>query len=183
MNNNESSTQIQTSLIYRFRELWRRYILYTREYIINVACGFETPPFITHRMTQNALDFFYEFRQYYEYEKSRIFELLLKKQFFISASLLNSANAGDTELTEIFKTEWYNNVDEIAGFLASVNPNWSKEAWQKILYDYLFLLEYEGTCEYMAKYNAELKSYETIQDQSFIIGNYMADGIINQFFK
>ncbi len=182
MNNDESRTYLQMSLIYRFRDLWRQYILWTREFIINVACHFENSPFITLRMTQLALDFAYQFRQYYGYENARIFELLLKKQFLISVQIINAVKAGDTELSDVVRAEWYTNVDEIADFLSGINPHWSKEYWQQLIYEHLYMLEYEGTCEFMAKYNADLKNYEIIEDQSLIMGNYMAEGIIKQFF-
>ncbi|MHB1153983.1 MAG: hypothetical protein ACYCWE_20845 [Eubacteriales bacterium] len=181
MNNNESRTSLQMSMVYRYRDLWRQYILWTRVYIINVACGYGVSPYLTQRMTQNSEDIAYEFRRYYEYENSKIFELLLNKQFFVSANLLNAAKAGDTELTEVVRTEWYHNVDEIADFFARVNPNWSKEEWQKILYEHLVMLENEGTCAFMTKYDADVKNYEVIENQSMVMADYMADGIIKQF--
>ncbi len=182
MNNDESRTYIQMSLIYRFRDLWRQYILWTREFIINVACNFNNSPFITSRMNQLTLDFAYQFRYYYGYEKAKILELLLKKQFFISVQIINAVKAEDKELSDVVRTEWYKNVDEITDFLSGLNPHWSKEYWQQLLYEHLFMLEYEGTCEYMAKYNADLRNYETIENQSLILANYMAEGIIKQLY-
>jgi hypothetical protein len=179
--NNIPRSKTQMILINFFRKLWREYVLWTRIFIINIACNFHNLPYITQRIIENTQDFAVEFNIFYGYEKSKIFELLLNNHFYISVKLLNDVKAGDTESVDIDRMLWYKNTDEIADFLSSINPNWSKAEWQDMLYGQLKALESEATCRYMTQFEADTLNKEEIEDRSLKIADYMAEGIINQF--
>jgi hypothetical protein len=164
-----------------FQRLWREYVLWTRIFIINIACNYHNLPYITQRIIENTKDFAVEFNLFYGYEKSKIFELLLNNHFYISVKFLNDVKAGDTESVVVDRMLWYKNADDLADFLSSINPNWSKTEWQNMLYDQLNALESESTCRFMTQFEANTLNIEEIENRSLIIANYMADGIIKQF--
>ncbi len=138
-------------------------------------------PFITQRITQNTRDFALEFIEYYGYENSKILQLLLDKHFLISAKLVHDYSIGDTALIDANRILWYDNVDEIADFFASINPYWSKAEWQNLFYEHLPLLESEASCRFMSLYEADINNREEIENRSLFLANYMAEGIIQQF--
>lgn len=181
MNSDETKTPEQLSLINRFRELWRLYILWTRQYIVNTACGFENSALITSRMVNNDKDLALLFRRYYDYEDSLLLEQLLNKQFLLSAKLVDSVKLKDSELKSAVKAELIKNTDDIASFFSSINPYWSKDYWQQLLYEQLYMLEYEGTCRYLSQYNSDAAIYQVIDDQARALADYMAQGIISQY--
>lgn len=181
MNSDGSKTPEQLNLINRLRELWRLNILWTRQYIVNTACGFENSALITSRMANNDKDLALLFRRYYGYEDSLLLEQLLNKQFLLSAKLVDSVKLNDSGLKSAIKTELIKNTDYIASFFSSMNPYWSKDYWQQLLYEQLNMLEYEGTCRYLSQYNSDAAIYQDIDDQARTLADYMAQGMISQF--
>lgn len=179
--NNIPKLNIKTILTNAYRILWRQYILWTRIYIINIACDFGNLSFITQRITENIHDFAIEFMEYYGYENSKILELLLDKHFLISVKLVNDFKTGNKELIDDNRILWYDSANDIADFLSSINPNWSKSEWQNMLYEQLPALESEATCRFMSLYEADIKNQEEIENRSLFMANYMAEEIIKQF--
>ena len=62
---------------------------------------------------------------------------LFTDHLLIAADLVNYAKAGDNQGAEKARKEWFANADEIAAFLASINPHWSQSEWRRMLYDHL----------------------------------------------
>ncbi len=179
MNNNTSRSAVQNQLINTFRELWRQHILLNNTYVINNSCNFGNLASIAQSIFQNSKDFTDALLQYYDPLKSKIFELLLDNHFYITAKLVYDTMAGDIESVEIDRNVWYMNADYTAQFLSEINTYWDKAEWQKLLYNYLYMLENNLICRYTTQ--DEVNNYEEIENLSIIIADYMAEGIINQF--
>ena len=61
------------------------------------------------------------------------FEELFTQHRTIAADLLDAAKKGEVSKAVAIRNRWYKNADEIAGFLASVNPCWDKARWKDML--------------------------------------------------
>lgn len=179
--NNIPRSNIQMNLINIFRDLWSQYIIWIRTFIINDSCDFGNLPYITERIIQNTQNFEDAFFKYYGYVNSQKFEQLLKNHFFISTELMYDVKTRNTESVNSHRIEWYKNADEIADFLASINPYWSKEKWQNLLYDHIKMLEVHEKCLLLTQYEGNIENYQAIENQSKIMADYMAEGIIKQF--
>lgn len=101
----------------------------------------------------------------------------------IAADLLNAAKNGETEKADCARKKWYRNADEIACFLSSVNPCWSKTKWQEMLYSHLEMTEKEATLRLQGKYDEDIKVFDDIENEALKMANYMFCGIINRFFN
>ena len=180
--NNKQKTDIEMNVTNTFTDLWRHHFIWLNELIINIVCNFIDLSFIIKRRNDNILDFTNELQKYYGYNKSKIFGSLLNNHIEITTKLIKDIKTGDTKSAKTDRIELYKNADEIAIFLASINPYWSKQEWQSILYDHINYIEKDTTSRIAAKCNKIYLGNETELDNHMLkMANYMAAGIIKQF--
>jgi len=155
--------------------------MWTRSFIISTAANLADLQPVTMRLLRNPSDFAKELSKYYGEEKAKKFETLLTEHITIAAKVVNAAKAGDTETLNDERKKWYVNADEIAAFLAAINPYWSNQEWRMMLYDHLKLLEIEVTERLQGQYAKDVAQYDIIEDQALMMGDLMANGIRKQF--
>lgn len=161
--------------------LLRQYFLWLTTYIINVSCNFSNIPFITQRITQIVEDIAVIINYYYGYQNSKIFELLLKNHFFISAKYVNEIHNGNIDAANEDKIELYNNSNDIANYFSGLNTYWTDQEWQNILYSHINMLEEHFGCKYYTQSEVITGINNEVENEANRIADYMAQGIIQQF--
>lgn len=181
MNRRSSNCLKHIQLNNTFRKLWMEHVVWTRLFIISTAASLGDLPFTTKRLLRNPTDFTNELSPYYGYEAASRFESLLTDHLTIAAKLVNDAKAGNTAAADIDRRSWYRNADEIAGFLASINPYWDMNKWQQLLYDHLRMTENEATYRLKSQYPSDIAEFDQIEEQALMMADYMTEGIRKQF--
>ena len=176
-----ANCQKPMNLVNTFRKLWQEHVMWTRSFIISTAANLGDLNDVTNRLLQNPKDFADALRLYYGDQKANRFEQLLTEHLQIAATLVNDAKAGNSEAASMDRKKWYQNADEIAAFLASINPYWSKADWQKLFYDHLRMTENEATYRLTSQYAKDIAEYDKIENEAMIMADYMAEGIRKQF--
>jgi hypothetical protein len=179
--NNSVNCNNRINLINTFRKLWSEHVMWTRSFIISTAANLGDLQLVTKRLLRNPTDFAAALKKYYGAEKAAKFDTLLTEHLMIGAALVNAAKAKDTETADEQRKKWYANADEIADFLSSMNPYWSKNEWQMMLYDHLKMTEDEAVKRLNGEYAKDIAQYDIIEDQALMMADYMADGIAKQF--
>jgi len=172
----------QIALKNSLRQLWEQHSFWTRSFIISTAAGLGDLDLVTKRLLRNPSDFANLLKKYYNNDKAETFQKLLEQHLLIAGDMVNAAKAGFTEDVAAYRKRWYENADMIAAFLAGINPNWNEKKWQNLLYDHLKMVEAEAIQRLNRQYDADIKTFDQIENQSLQMEDYMASGIINQFF-
>lgn len=171
----------QINLINIFRKLWQEHVMWTRSFLTSTV--FNTPDldFTTARLLRNPEDFANILKHYYGSDKAAKFEQLFKDHLLIAASLVNNLKAGNTEAAQEDERKWYQNADEIAIFLSSINPYWPKDQWQSLLHDHLKMTKEEASDLLTGQYPASIIIFDEIVNQGLMMADLMAWGIMMQF--
>ncbi len=177
--NHISTKRIQT--INTFRTLWFEHVMWTRSFLTGTAFDTKDLDASTKRLLQNPKDFAKVLKPFYGEQKANQFEKLLTEHLSIAADFVNAAKAGDTKKADELRVKWYANADEIATFLASINPYWSAKTWQALLYDHLKMTENEAVDLLTGKYEESVVEFDRIEAEAMKMADYMAQGIISQF--
>lgn len=164
-----------------FRKLWSEHVMWTRSFIISTAAELGDLQLVTKRLLRNPKDFADVLKKVYGEEKANQFAALLTEHLTIAADLVNAAKAGDAATADEKRKKWYANADEIAAFLVSINPNWSKSQWQMMLHDHLKVTEEEAGYRLSGQYAKDIAIYDVVEDQALMMADYMAEGIVKQF--
>jgi hypothetical protein len=109
------------------------------------------------------------------------FSDLLTSHLTIAAELVKAALANDSNAAARYEKQWYANADEIAAFLGQINPYWSKQEWQRLLYDHLAMTKKEAVDYLTQKYTDSVTTFDKIEKEALDMAEYMSTGIVQQF--
>ncbi|MGI5849744.1 MAG: acetylglutamate kinase [Christensenellales bacterium] len=171
----------QLQLINMLHRLWIEHVMWTRSFIISTAANLKDLDFVTQRLLRNPVDFANLLRPLYGNQSAMRFEDLFKNHLLIAAQLVNAAKNGNERAVTEQRNKWYENADDIADFLSSINPYWSRRQWQALLYDHLKMTEDESLQILSGQYDASIRQYDLIENEALKMADVMAQGIIDQF--
>ncbi|MEA4897241.1 MAG: acetylglutamate kinase [Christensenellaceae bacterium] len=163
------------------RRLWSEHVLWTRFFIVSTVFSLPDLPFVTQRLLQNPRDFADELRPLYGEQVAARFGELLTGHLLIAAQLVNAAKAGDAAEVARQRALWYANAEEIARFLAGINPFWSERIWRELLFDHLRMTEDEATQMLTGQYERSIQEFDAIQAEALEMADVMTCGIVEQF--
>lgn len=171
----------QVVLSDKLRTLWEQHVFWTRSFIISTASDLGDLEAVTNRLLRNPKDFAEIFAMFYGESIAHAFEELFTQHLLIAADLVNAAKKNDTKGVEDARQRWYKNADEIAAFLAKINPYWDKETWQNLLYSHLQMTEEEAVLRLSQKYAEDVQIFDVIEAEALKMSDYMFCGFIKYF--
>lgn len=174
-------TKSEVDLMNNIRMLWEQHGAWTRMAITSMVFGLPDEALVTNRLLQNPVDFANALKLFYGDKIASKFSDLLKSHLVIASQLVKAAKAGNNKAAIEAEKKWYENADEIATFLAYINPYWSKESWKSMLHQHLALVKTEAVALLTKDYAAGIKVYDKIESQALEMADMMAEGIIKQF--
>lgn len=166
-----------------FRKLWLEHVLWTRSFIVSSIFNLEDIDAVTNRLLRNPSDFAALFKIFYGDDIAVQFESLLSNHLTIAGDLVHSAITNDSNAVAKNETAWYGNADEIATFLANINPYWSYEALKTMLFEHLMLTETEVIKYLNSQWEEGVAIFDEIEMQALMMADVFASGIIKQFYK
>lgn len=174
-------TRSQLELNNIVRSLWEQHIFWTR--IVIAAMVYDQPDVndVTARLLRNPKDFAQALRPFYSEKTLSRFTELFTAHLVIAAQLVAAAKEGDTAKAEQAEKDWYANADQIAAFLASINPFWSERTWKDLLYEHLRMTKDEAVALLTGEYEKAITLLDAIEQQALKMADVMTAGIIRQF--
>ncbi len=145
-------SKAQVDLSNYIRMLWEQHVTWTRMTIFSLVLGLPDVDLVTNRLLRNPKDFEALLKPLYGEMAASGFADLLTSHLLIAAELVKAAKAGDNNAVADAEKKWYANADEIANFLASINPYWSEESWRTMLYEHLASTKEEAVDFLTGKY-------------------------------
>lgn len=174
-------SKAQVGLNNYMRLLWEQHVVWTRLTILSIVFSLPDVDLVTNRLLRNPKDFAAVLRPLYGEQAAARFEDLFTSHLVIAAELVKAAKAGDTSAAAGAEKRWYANADEIAAFLASINPYWSEQEWKTMLYQHLALTKTEAVNMLTGKYAEGITVFDQIEKQALEMADVMTSGIIKQF--
>ena len=174
-------TPRQVDLMNTLRRLWMEHVLWTRMVVQSILASSGDLNEVTNRLLENPADFAAVLAPIYGEATARRFEQFFRDHLVIAAALVNAAKVGDMTAYNEQRTRWYENADDIANFLAEINPHWSERDWQSMLYDHLYMTEVEAMQIAGKDYEESIQQFDNIQREALQMADEMARGIIAQF--
>jgi len=179
-NDTEYSRQ-EIDIMNEMRRLWEEHITWTRMTIISMVENLADVDLVTKRLLRNPSDFATLLKALYGDEVASKFEGLFTNHLVIAAQLVKASMSGDKTAALDAERRWYANADEIAAFLASINPYWSEKIWKEMMYEHLALTKSEVVNRINKYYAADILVYDKIQTQALKMADIMSEGILRQF--
>jgi hypothetical protein len=176
---NQCITYEQMNDIYNIRMFWFELVIWVRNYMLSRYEGIGNSSEIYDRLKQVPVDYVNALRQIFgesvaeDYiEQFNTYISLLDE--FITAQLNNDID----EINRITQS-LYQNADERAALIASINPFWDQENWRNRLYSNLRSTIDESTSFLNKEYARNIDIFSRLLDQAESTSNYFAQGIFD----
>ncbi|MBH1940049.1 LysM peptidoglycan-binding domain-containing protein [Mobilitalea sibirica] len=177
----EVISRVEADLTDYMRMLWNQHVAWTRMAVMGIVHDLPETDMMIQRLLRNPQDFANVLASFYGEEEAQRFEELFSQHITIAADLVRAAKAGDTAAVQEAEQRWYENADEIASYLASLNPNWHEEDWSAMMNEHLDLLGENVTNMVAGNYEESINGYDDVEAQALEMADIMAEGLYEQF--
>lgn len=165
----------------KLRTLWEQHIYWTRLTVNSIVGDLPDREATTGRLLRNPDDFAAVLSQVYGPAIAGEFARLLRGHLTIAAELVQALNTGKAREAADARNRWYANADDIAAFLARINPYWSQAEWQRMLHEHLNLLTKEVAARIAGNYKENVAINDQVEPQALEMADVMTAGIALQF--
>ena len=162
------------------RKLWEDHITYTRNYIISALADLPDSDAVAGRLLKNQDDIGDAIKPYYGEDAGKKLAALLRDHILIATEVVKAAKTNKSQLADAQK-KWSDNGKEIAAFLSSANPNWSKKDLEEMLQKHLDLTTGEVVGRLNKNWVADIKAYDDGHVHMLMFADALTDGIAKQF--
>jgi len=173
--------QGQVYLNHRLRRLWSQLAMWRREYLIGLASNFGNLELIENRLYNVTTDFGNVFESFFGVQAANRMEYYFTVQASIMNEIAAAMKSGDNETVNNATKRLYENVDDMAAFLANLNPYWNEVNMRSLLYDYYRLTLIESLNILSGNLEEAVRIYEDLEDYVLEIADYMTQGFIRYF--
>jgi hypothetical protein len=160
------------------RKLWEDHIVWTRGFIVSFAAGSPDLDATTQRLLRNQVDIGDALKPFAGESAGERLTELLREHILGAARLLSAAKAGDSTAVEQASAAWYVNADDIAAFLAELNPQaWPLANMQAMMREHLDLTLSEAVAQLQGDWAGSIAAYDRVHDAILHMADMLAAGI------
>jgi len=178
----QQASQQEIGLTLAMNKLWEDHVTWTRIYIMSVTSGLPDANTAAGRLLQNQVDIGNAIKSFYGDPAGEQLASLLKDHILTAADILAAAKSGDTAKFDDANKRWYDNADQIAGFLSAANSgNWPLSDMQSMMKTHLDLTLEEATARLNGKWAGDVTAYDKVHDEILQMAGMLTKGIVTQF--
>jgi len=168
-------------LVSDFRKLWEQHANWTAMVMLGITHDLPETELMAQRLLRNPLDFAAAMQPFFGDEAARNFANLLTQHLMLADELMRAAKAGDSNRAADADRRWRQNAEDMADFLASINPEWHEDDWDAMFEEHLDLISANMADLLSGNYEESIRGFDDIGDQALEMADAMSDGIIMQF--
>jgi len=181
MGMHESKREAADELEMAMRKLWEDHITYTRNYIISALADLPDGDAVAKRLLRNQDNIGEAIEPYYGDNAAKKLSSLLRDHIIIATEVVKAAKAGNKPELAAAQKKWLDNAKEIAAFLSSANPHWSKKDLEEMLETHLNLTTGEVVGRLNKDWPADIKAYDDGHVHMLKFADVLSNGIEKQF--
>ncbi|MDF2999897.1 MAG: hypothetical protein K0Q48_16 [Bacillota bacterium] len=168
----------QMNLIINFRTLWLNLSMWTRAFLLSISSELPNTEAVSKRLYEIPFQLGNILQLIFGQQAAEQFISLLSTHIIQMEAAINAQKNRDSQALDESVRLLYQNADELADFLSQINPFWFKGQWQTLLYTYISMTLEESTALLSGDYTRDIQIFDRIQYQTLLIGDYMANGIV-----
>jgi hypothetical protein len=171
----------QMNFIFRARMIWRDLATWLRSYKVSLYGGVGNTDEISQRLFRIPLEYGNVLRVFFGDQPTEQFINLLTQYIAILQSLFIAQINNDVNAINNLTQQVYQNVNNMAALLASINPYWTQGEWITFLTLFTGLQIQEATTFLTKDYKLNNDIFDRILSFTNIVGDYFSEGLTNYF--
>ncbi|MED4751731.1 glycosyltransferase [Brevibacillus choshinensis] len=163
------------------RRLWMDQTHWTRNYVVSATAGLEDQSQVLAKLLKNQEDIGNAFKPYYGEAVGDQLTGLLKQHIAIAEKIVVAAKNQQQLDLKMLYTDWYQNADDIANLLSTLNMNWTLNELRDLLHTQLQQVTDVVEARLNKDGNADILAFEQGEENSLVVADTLSEGIIKQF--
>lgn len=172
-------TRNQVDAVYSLRMFWFDLATWTRYYLISRYKGIGNEDIILARLNKVVEEFGIMLRRIFGDQITEEFLNLIYTHIKLIISLITAQIEGNADIAAEATRLLYQNAEETASFLASINPFWDRTTLRDRLYSYIRSTIDESTTFLTGEYDRNIDIFARILTHAENTGNEFAFGLFN----
>ena len=176
-----SYTPAEVNLNKAMRALWEDHVIYTHLYVISALGDQPNADILAKRLLRNQDDIGNAIKPYYGNAAGAKLTAILRDHILIAAEVVKAAKMNNSDDLKTSSKKWRDNAVELATFLSSANPNWSKDKIQKMLFMHLDLTTNNVVARLHKDWKKDIATFDEGEAFMLDFADTLSNGIIKQF--
>ena len=168
----------QMNLINDFRSLWAEIAIWSRSFMASTTSNFSDIKAVNNRLYKITENFKDKLQPFFGMKVAEEIQQLLLAYIINIQTMVTALYNKDPLTVDTAVTSLYRISDEIADYMASINPYWERSKWQSLLYEMNARLIAETVALIGGEYEKEIDIRDSILRHALQIGDYTAEGVI-----
>lgn len=178
-NENKDISAGELNLIFRARMLWRDLATWLRSYLISTYAGLDIQQAISERLYRIPLEYGNILKLFFGDKITEDYINLLSNYVKIFEFLFNAQKSGDINAVNEYTRQLYENDNQRAAFLSSINPYWQEDTLKSLMYSFTSKTIDESTTFLTREYQKNIEIFDSILNDTTIMGDYFSEGLLN----
>jgi len=177
-------TEEQMNQIYNIRMFWFDLIDWVRAFMLSKYRDVGDEDEVYARLQQVVDDYINNLNQFFgETPGANKSQLELNAYIGLIDSLITAQKAGNTEEIDRITRQLYQNADDRAATVSSINPYWDENEWRTRLYNNLRSTLDESAMFLTEDYARNLDIFSSLMDQAESTSEYFTQGLLDYLFQ
>lgn len=155
--------------------------MWRRDYLVSLAYDVGDLQLIADRLYNVTTDFGNVFESFIGVAAANRMEYYFTVQASILNEIANAMKTGNNEAVNQATRRLYENVDDMAAYLAEINPYWNQVNMRSLLYDYYRQTLLEMVSILAGNQEEAIRQYEVLEDYVLEVADYLTEGFIRYF--
>jgi hypothetical protein len=172
-----------SALVYHdtWRKLWEDHITWTRMVIVGTFDNLAGNNAYKARLLQNYEDMEDALKPNYG-DDAEVLGDLIQDHLLIAVELLDAAKAGNTSAFNDAKARWYQNGEDIAAFMAVLNPQfWKLSEAEPMWTEHLDATLAEAVAHLTNDFAGDVAAYDEVHRLALEMADFFSAGVMRQF--
>ncbi|MBN7773458.1 hypothetical protein [Clostridium aminobutyricum] len=165
------------NLFFESRIIWRDFATWIHTYLASVFAGFGNQDSIEVKLKDVITKFGIILSTVFGGQIGEQYNNLIFNLLNTFKSLVDAQIRGDVNAVNEYATQLYENADQIAAFLARINPYWEENEWKTLLYQLNKLIIEDSTRVLNKEYAQSIEVFDRLLNLTSIMGDYYSKGI------
>ncbi|MEL7571163.1 MAG: hypothetical protein AAGU14_11480 [Eubacteriaceae bacterium] len=161
----------QENLIFRARTLNRDLATWLTLYLYSLYGGYANHDLIEEKLNQLPFEFGNMMKLIFGERAAEGYITMFSNYITILENLFHAQLSGDTNASNEYIKQLYENVDQVSAYLAQINPFWQESIWKTLLISFNDMI--------LENYRQNIDIFDRLLSQSSVIGDYFSEGIYN----
>ena len=171
-------TYEQMNLINEFRLHSLEYAMWSRALANALKFQTESIEAVYERLLREPADIYRTARNFYGPEISEQYLNYLTQQVINFRNLTEALINNDHLKADESWRNWNRTAEQIAEFLARINPYWERAQWVQLLQEYHLMVYYEILAILSGDYGRGIDIFDRVVDHTIIMADYMSRGLM-----